>query len=111
GAEHGAEQRQDAGVDGAYGFVYDTRAYGTRTGELLRHELKAEVQLVAVSAAHALDHRADHVTEHLGWWRILLEHLEHSLVLRHADRFAKYFGVEAELIAEVVIDCGHVCAG
>src|SRR5437773_1058908 len=76
--------------------------------ELVGHQ--TETQVGAICAAHLLEHRSNRMPQLFFRRGVVVERLSNGFVLYGSDGLPEDFGVQAELVAEVIVNGGDVRA-
>ncbi len=107
--DNGADDLAEAVVERPHGFVND-RAQG-RGGLSMFVDHQAEVPAGTIAAANPLQHGENELAKRLLGRGLALHGLLNNSIFGGADRIPEHFGIEFQLVAEVIIDERDIDAG
>jgi hypothetical protein len=89
-------------------FVNDARQCGRRMREFVSHQTEAQVG--AIGSAHLFEHRANGLSQNFFGLCVVVERLSNGFILHSAYGLPQDFGIQAELVAKMIIHCSDIRA-
>src|ERR1019366_2294518 len=100
-SEHETDQLTEAVVNRPHGLVDHAGHRGSWLGEFVHHQL--EVPSGAIGPAYSQEHGMDQFAKGRFWRGRAAERLVDDSVSRSPDRMPQDFGVQLQLVAEVIV--------